>query len=135
MGYIFTNAYIEVTKGYTWIRRMGDRLPDVDIEKLGAKLLFFLAGLISLYNSIVIGDWVPKIVYLIFSVFCGVLIVGAYDYIKFTFTKLIGMEIEDSGEDRTINQVQDLLRESEASNVSKVSVNEKEGTTEVRFDR
>jgi hypothetical protein len=49
--------------------------------------------------------------------------------------KLVGMEVSNSKESRTAKEVQDLLSDSDASDLEEVDVNETEGRYQLQFDR
>lgn len=108
---------------------------EADLDTLIAKLLFLLVALISLYNAVTIGVWWQLLLFLLLILLCGLLISGGYEDIKFTVMKLVGMEVSKSQESRTAKEVQDLLSDSDATNLEQVDVNETEGRYQVQFDR
>ena len=108
---------------------------ETDLDTLVAKLLFLLVALFSLYNAVTIGVWWQSLLFSMFVLMCGLLISGGYEDIKFRVMKLAGMEVSRSRETRTAKEVQDLLSDSDAGDLKGVSVNEREGTYEIEFDR
>jgi len=118
---------------------MVDALREVFSENepstLIAKFLFLLVALFSLYNSVTITEWWQSLLFLVLVLLCGLLIDGGYEDIKFTVMRLVGMEVTNSQESRTGKEVQDLLSDSDASDLAEVNVNEAEGRYQLQFDR
>lgn len=108
---------------------------ETDLDTLIAKLLFLFVALFSLYNAVTIGVWWQSVLFFILVLLCGLLISGGYEDIKFTVMKLVGMEVSNSKESRTAKEVQDLLSDSDASDLEEVDVNETEGRYQLQFDR
>lgn len=134
-------SYFQVTPAsYLAVERlMVDSLRKVfsetNLDTLVAKLLFLLVALFSLYNAVTIGVWWQSLLFFMLVLVCGLLISGGYEDIKFTVMKLVGMEVSNSQESRTAKEVQDLLGDSDASDLEEVDVNETEGRYQLRFDR
>ena len=108
---------------------------ETDLDTLIAKLLFLLVALFSLYNAVTIRVWWQSLLFFMLVLVCGLLISGGYEDIKFTVMKLVGMEVSNSQESRTAKEVQDLLNDSDASDLEEVDVNETEGRYQLQFDR
>lgn len=100
-----------------------------------AKFLFLLVALLSLLNSVAVTEWWQSLLSLVLVLLCGILIDNGYEDIKFTVMESIGMEVTNPSESRTSEEVQDLLSDSDASDLAEVDVNEAEGTYQVQFDR
>jgi len=116
-------------------RSLSKVFKETDLYTLIAKLLFLSVALFSLYNAITIGQLWQTIIFLVLVLVCALLISGGYDDIKFTVMKLVGMEVSNSRESRTAEEVQNLLSDSSASDLEEVDVNEAEGRYNVHFDR
>jgi hypothetical protein len=108
---------------------------EVGADVLIAKFIFLSVTLFALYNAMTAQLWWQSLIFLVLSLVCGLLIEGGYENLKLTIMKIIGIEVADSAEGGTNQQVQDLLSDSDASDLAEVTVNEGEGTYEVRFDR
>lgn len=108
---------------------------ETNLDTLVAKLLFLLVALFSLYNAVTIGEWWQSLLFFMLVLVCGLLISEGYEDIKFTVMKLVGMEVSNSQESRTAKEVQDLLDDSDASDLEEVDVDETEGRYQLRFDR
>ena len=108
---------------------------ETGLDTLIAKLLFLLVALFSLYNAVTIGVWWQSLLFFMLVLVCGLLISGGYEDIKFTVMKLVGLEVSNSQESRTGEEVQDLLSDSDASDLAEVDVNEDEGRYQLQFDR
>lgn len=106
-----------------------------DLDTLIAKLLFLIVALFSLYNAVTIGVWWQSLLFFMLVLLCGLLISGGYKDIKFTVMKFVGMEVSNSQESRTAKEVQDLLSDSDASDLEEIDVNETEGRYQLQFDR
>ena len=105
------------------------------LSTLIARFLFLLVALFSLYKSATTSVWWQTLVFFVLVLVSGLLIEGGYEDIKFTLMEWVGMEVSNAEKSRTINEVQDLLSESDSGDLAEVNVNEAEGTCHVRFDR
>jgi len=108
---------------------------EVELDTLMAKLLFLLVALLSMHNAVTISVWWQSLLFFMLVLFCGLLISGGYEDIKFTVMKLVGVEVSNSQESRTAKEVQDLLSDIDASDLEEVDVNEIEGRYQLQFDR
>jgi len=108
---------------------------ETELDTLIAKFLFLLVAIFSLYEAFTIDVWVQTLLFFMLVLLCGLLISGGYEDIRFTVMKFVGMEVSNPQESRTEKEVQDLLNDSDASDLEEVNVNETEGIYKLQFDR